>query len=365
MLRMMLTLVAGILASCAHVAPHRADCGEPIAGAAAVLERGATVIIGEVHGTRELPYQFGDLVCLAAHQGPVLVGLEQPGADDSPPDLRDAFWSSPYQDGRGSVAMFELRVRLQAMKAAGLPVSWVLFDATPADARERDREMAANVERARSKHPGATVLLLAGNLHARKVPGNPFTRQSDYRWMGGLLGKVTTLDGSGPPGTAWVCYGDTPESCGPDLWQTPQFGSGIAAVSLRPSGDRAYDGEFEVPTLTASPPAVQRDDQRSFDEKLQVLQRSPQAFESIALWRYEKGDFTGCARAIASIAAPNANQWFRRARCAARAGLLDEAFSALTAATAAGFNEDATLAAVEDLAPLRADERWKSFLLRK
>src|SRR5687768_14904456 len=52
-------------------------CGEPIAGADSLLVPGALVMIGELHGTQEIPAFVGDLACLAASRGvAVRLGVE-------------------------------------------------------------------------------------------------------------------------------------------------------------------------------------------------------------------------------------------------------------------------------------------------
>ena len=49
----------------------------------------------------------------------------------------------------------------------------------------------------------STFVLLMGNLHARKVKGNPFGGDRDYAWLATLLpGPLTSLDVRGPEGSA-------------------------------------------------------------------------------------------------------------------------------------------------------------------
>ncbi len=95
------------------------DC-KAIAGADQLLQRPDLrwLIVGELHGTAELPAAFADLVCLAASSGkPVTVGLEFPQSEQARFDaymsstgdaaakaalLQGATWRQPMRDGRSS-----------------------------------------------------------------------------------------------------------------------------------------------------------------------------------------------------------------------------------------------------------------------
>lgn len=157
----------------------------PVAGSAALLampDRRA-FLFGELHGTNEIPALFGDLVCQAAADGPVIVGLEMSessqgaleawvGSDGGPSALaallRDRHWR--FADGRASEAMLSLVERLRAMKAAGRQISLLAF--VPADAARLigtayERAMAAIWRRALSQAPSARLLVLVGNIHSR------------------------------------------------------------------------------------------------------------------------------------------------------------------------------------------------------
>ena len=126
-------LVAGIAAATAGPAWASLPCGN-IAGADHVLERtGARyVIVGERHGTKEIPAFFGDLVCHVSELGPVVVGLEIEAhqqasleaylqSDGGPAAravlLREDHWRNG--DGRASGAMFALIERLRQLRGSG------------------------------------------------------------------------------------------------------------------------------------------------------------------------------------------------------------------------------------------------------
>src|ERR1043165_2111250 len=90
---------------------------------AGVLPPHGTLLIGDLHGTREIPAFVGQLVTAAAARRPVVLGLEVPpghataiqayvasdgGAARRREMLADAWWQAEYQDGRRSVAMGDL-----------------------------------------------------------------------------------------------------------------------------------------------------------------------------------------------------------------------------------------------------------------
>ena len=109
---------------------------DPIAGAEALWAKPETrfVIVGEIHGTAEAPAAFADLVCLAARERPVAVGVEAGAgfaakleaflASDGGPAARgaflsDVFWTQPFKDGRSSQAMLAMFDELRRLKRAG------------------------------------------------------------------------------------------------------------------------------------------------------------------------------------------------------------------------------------------------------
>ena len=89
------------------------------------------VILGEMHGSNELPAVFADAVCLTARDRPVVVALEQTSADqpaidafmasDGGAEARRTFlgaqmWNAPMKDGRSSEAYFRLFETLRQMR---------------------------------------------------------------------------------------------------------------------------------------------------------------------------------------------------------------------------------------------------------
>ena len=231
------------------------------------------IVIGELHGTAETPAIFADAVCLTAQQrGPVVVALEMPSSDQGTIDafiasdggaaaqaafLKMWFWQSG--DGRSSKAFFRLFDRLRQMHHAGTVKRVVAFQDDrpdrdqPGDQGPYEMRLAAIVHDAAT--PGATVLALVGNLHARKTEVDP--GQRPFMPMASHLpaGETLTLNALGNGGTAWNCIGPTtPPACGAH----PDHGSLAPArrgVALQPVDGGAYDGVLNLGTeTTASPP---------------------------------------------------------------------------------------------------------------
>ena len=210
-----------------------------IVGAAPLLEPGAMVLVGEMHGSREIPQAIETLACMArARKVPVTVALEMPLEDDP------AFWTRDYQDGRSSAAMSHLA-------HSGFPV--VRYDTHPADPQARDRQMAEQLIALREKRPGDLILVLSGNIHNRITIGVPWN--PDFRPMGWHLVqhgvRLVSLEVTYDGGQTWMC--DEKNVCGPhDLKATGSGGAPAIAIKAQP--DRVH-GTLFVGALSASPPA--------------------------------------------------------------------------------------------------------------
>jgi hypothetical protein len=238
------------------------------------------VLIGDIHGTREIPAAFGDLVCHAAsaHRGQtILAGLEIPideqaaidtfltsagDAAATPALLAGDFWRRDYQDGRSSEAMLSLLGELRRQKKAGLRIVVRGIDPKRYDSPgDRDAGMAANVEAAiNAVHPAQT-LVLTGNVHTWTLNGYPWDTKADYVPMGAHLrarhADLIALDVKNLGGSAWMCTSADPKECGPhDLRRREPHGP-TPRVELAPAGAATlgYDGALLLGPVTASPPA--------------------------------------------------------------------------------------------------------------
>jgi hypothetical protein len=249
-------------------------------GLDAVMNPGALVVFGEIHGTNEIPNFVGDAACAAARKGRVHVGLELPPDDTEPlaaflagdrdEGLRDSkFWrsSSPY--GVTSHSMLALLQRLRGYRRSGVPIDVFFFDDRNRSGLERDEAMADYISRERQRAPSDIYLVLVGNYHARKVVGAPWDPK--MRWMASFLSErergLLTLDYRNLPGSAWMCLqkdGGGGEICGSNLvkgstasvvYSSSRRSRSERTVNLKPNPQLGYDGVYWVGELTASPPA--------------------------------------------------------------------------------------------------------------
>jgi hypothetical protein len=227
------------------------------------------VVVGELHGTNEMPGAFTNLVCLAARaRGAVTVAVEYP-ADLQPvldawleSDGGDAartallagpFWRSPQQDGRTSVAFVHMLDRLRIMHQAGVVKSVRAFDVPSDGSDQRDRN-AAMADRLTKIGVAARGLILVyvGDYHAiiHEMP----SPRGPVRPAAFLLpaGKRISVDIVGSGGTAWNCQ---MQGCHRyDFRPTP---TGPARIAPDPGYDDRYDLIYRLGTaFTAADPAI-------------------------------------------------------------------------------------------------------------
>jgi len=226
------------------------------------------VMIGEMHGTAEMPAFFGDLVCQAAANSgrPVTVALEQDAemqpaidaflASDGGPAARNAFlaasmWRGKMQDGRASQAMFALYDRLRAMKQSGQIRGVVAFIPVMDGWKGEGPYNAGMAERLQEAAAGRIDIVLAymGSVHAAKSSmgqgANAFLPAA-----ADLPPERTVsvyLDSNG--GEAWNCMGD---SCAPHPMQARDAKRGFVSADGLPW---RFDWVFELGSkASASPP---------------------------------------------------------------------------------------------------------------
>jgi hypothetical protein len=143
-----------------------------------VAARSHLLLIGELHGTREVPTLVAGLLPKLCELGYGGLGLEVPrdqrdlllawadGQTDRPPP----FYSQPSRDGRGSREMLEL-----AKSARALGLELLCFDQTAEQPThvwsDRDRWMAYNLlDEWTQACDGTRVVAMCGSMHARLVP---------------------------------------------------------------------------------------------------------------------------------------------------------------------------------------------------
>ena len=246
-------------------------CGTPEEGLVRLFEETDLLVLGELHGTHEIPAFALEAVCAALGGGrPVVLGLELGRSEQA---TLDAYLASPagpddvqrlttgglwelVSDGRTGEATVTLIESARQLIAAGADLSVLYFDDVDASsAAERDRAMAAHILEHRSEHSGATYVVLVGNVHAMTETGVPW--DPDFEPMSSHLAAAVptmrSLNARYSGGEAWNCQDD---GCGVH----PVGGSGSPGdrgVELFAERDEhGYDGVFDVGEVTASLPVV-------------------------------------------------------------------------------------------------------------
>jgi len=283
--RTSVAMASGILfllatVSVAGAAPRRLEslrCAG-VEGTAEVLVPGVVVMLAEIPGTVEMPRFAAALACQALATGrPVTLALEIPREED---DAVQAFLSSDgspaareellrvpsWRQPEASAARLELLEWIRATRAAGNPI-WVALlgaGALPAvsssSEREREQRMAAALLAARDATPQSVVIGLVSNHHARLVrdtganpPYPPMAYLVERELPAGFA--VYALDARHPTGKAWTCAGAEGRSCGPvAVSGRGQEGASFRVV-LGGDVDRTFNGYYQLPSLTPSPPA--------------------------------------------------------------------------------------------------------------
>ena len=252
------------------------ECGVPILGLGKVARPGNVVLLGELHGTRQVPHFIAQSACQAAVQGiPVTVGLEVPDVNqerlqtfvasegkeaDWAKLMESDFWRSPYPDGRNSEAIAYLLEALRKLRAQGLDVEVFAFDRPPLNGDAREEAMADTVLEVAGKSRKRAVLVVSGNLHPRQVKGLPWN--PGYRPMGlrvaHLRENVFSLDIAYASGTAWICAMNEEQKldCGVKPAKGKDNGERYFVHLFDGRDKQGYHGIFYVGAVSASLPAV-------------------------------------------------------------------------------------------------------------
>lgn len=264
---MIATLLAAALHAAALDAP--AEC-RPVPGVEALWKDDIRyVVVGEMHGTTEAPAAFADMVCAARDKGPVTVALEfsegmQPmldafmaaESDEAARAILAAYPHGPfvYHDGRGSVAMLGLLLRLRAMQRETPSLKVVAF--APDSPRVQgfnqsysELDMGHRLATAARKAPDSRMLVLVGNIHAQRKTIESYNLTPAVVHLPSA--EVVSLYVVPQGGTSWNCRGD---GCGPaPLPET--YDAAARGVIIQPYGSGAFDGVLALGPTTASEPA--------------------------------------------------------------------------------------------------------------
>lgn len=240
-------------------------------------------IIGEFHGTNEIPRFFGHLVEAAANsEDQIFVGLElptdlQPALDEflagnGGAAAKNAFLAAASQfwidredqDGRSSRAMFALIETLRGLqqKTGGLQV--IAFDTRSSSKTPGylgpdegapgwgDRTMAEFIRRAWSDRSYDRGFILVGNVHAMRAQG---TRAYPLMAMQLPADRIISLNATFDGGSAWVC---NVNGCGVQPLAETAVSLNPPVIVLDPPNE-FFDGEVRFGKVSASPPAAVQD----------------------------------------------------------------------------------------------------------
>lgn len=229
--------------------PSAARASAGVADAADAIENAAAgkrlVLVGEKHGTREIPDLVEALVERMAADGPVLLGLEIPRtehvelrrylASDGGRDARSrlaagAFWqvADRQHDGRRSHDMLDLVESVRALRLLGNDVAILPYDVPVGHGRDhhwRDAEMARYIRSAYEGLRSGRLVVLAGNVHAMRARPSDAPPQMQEP-MGAYLQDLApwSVDVVAAGGAFWACFG--PGRCGPlEITGAPPVGS--------------------------------------------------------------------------------------------------------------------------------------------
>jgi hypothetical protein len=212
------------------------------------------VIFGEMHGTSEIPRLFGDAVCQLSASKAILVALEfesqegqnlntyikGAGPSTAGRIITTGSWADPERDGRTSKAMFSMITRLRQLRRAGRRIEIVgVVPPEVSDLPQNYYELgiANELRRAAISRPEATIVVLIGNIHARKVALGALRPAASLLPPDDVLSLINEATG----GNAWNCQAD---GCSPH----PMTASSVRSrgVIINPAARDGYDGSFSV-----------------------------------------------------------------------------------------------------------------------
>jgi hypothetical protein len=236
--------------------PTRQDPGDPYSRLP-LLAAGEILVVGETHGSNEIPAYFLEMVRHEARNGRVTVGLELPasaaGIDcrSHAPRRLPAGWRAPNQDGRTSRAMRTLICGLRD-RSLSRQVRIVFLDNSVRGANF-DEEAARRFRQAFARQP-RTGLILTGNYHSRNNEGS---LAAHLRRLGSSVRTATVSSASAE---TWICSGE-PISCGArpsNINFCSRDPAAAEAIRWHPVADPrfAWNLCLSLPRLTASPPAA-------------------------------------------------------------------------------------------------------------
>jgi hypothetical protein len=251
----------------AQSVPSGMDC-DNLPGTERYLTAGHTVMIGEWHGTKEMPKTFVRVVCSALRKGEaVSVGLEiedHTGALETYTAsagtsaerkrlLSTPHWTGDF-DGRSSLAYFDMIEAFRVLRSRGFPLTvFGLYDRR-GENESPDQILATRLRRERVARPRVLILTLTGNFHnMRRCPGG--CPDQIPTPMGALVSDLDPISINliFESGQAWSCLSRT--DC--DARDVPSpGGSGAVNVATPAAKTGFYDLQINIGRTSGSVPAI-------------------------------------------------------------------------------------------------------------
>lgn len=225
------------------------------------------VLLGEMHGTQEIPQLVADVAERWSRSGPLLLAIEIHASEqaslaaylhgDGTPAQRDAlrrrpYWSVPASanDGRRSEDMLELVEQVRRLRALGRDVAILPFDVANGVSRGaewRDRAMAACLRHAWDALPDGRMLVLTGNVHAMRMRPAHAPPQMQTPMAVDLQDlRPYSVDITALAGQYWACRSS---GCGPQPVAPGARGGRLDEAE-------AYDYRLVLPRFTIARPVA-------------------------------------------------------------------------------------------------------------
>lgn len=255
-------LLSLLLCAAAGAVDPAPDYAEEIALVRPQLAEERLILLGEMHGTREIPALVAELIDELSAGQPLVLALEvgvgeqaafdlylnSDGGTDARLELeRSPFFavSSDQHDGRRNRQALALIEKVRELKRRGRKLELLAFDpaGSTRDHHERDQVMAATLRKAVAAHPQARVVVLTGNVHAmRKRPG--YAPPEMQQPMGSFLADLDpfAIRIGAREGEFWACRN---RQCAPGVISANQDAS-------RPTSDGVYDYHMVLPRFSVA-----------------------------------------------------------------------------------------------------------------
>ena len=243
------------------------QCNSIPDGITKLFKSGNVVLFGEVHGTKEMPEHFFDVVCNANKTNKkIKIGIENSykltsilqqfinakNLDDSINQLmKTKFWSKEYQSGRSSVDMLELLKSIRKLNLDSNNIEIFSFDHQGGGHQEGYREQLIVGSIFKHVDKNTLMLVLTGNIHSRITHGRPWDESAKN--VGALLKEKYNathsvyLKSSG--GDGWIC---TPECKVQKLNGSP---IDVNKIFVKSDGVNKHNWNWHIGEVSASLPA--------------------------------------------------------------------------------------------------------------